>query len=150
ELEGAIRELNERLERVQISRGDQLALGALEDRIANLSHKLDASDARLRQFDAIERGLGDLLIYFEEMRRGGRSVGAAAPPDAPEQAPTPKAQLPQSPLDLLNDPPPAGVAPLPRSPLDLLNDPLQPLSGATATAAPSMLVSPPIQTPEPL
>src|SRR5205085_7455571 len=49
ELEGSIRQLSERLERMQLSQGDQLALGALEDRIAKLSEKLDASDAKLGQ-----------------------------------------------------------------------------------------------------
>ena len=44
ELEGSIRALSERLDRMQLSQGDQLALGALEDRIAKLSEKLDASD----------------------------------------------------------------------------------------------------------
>jgi localization factor PodJL len=135
ELEGAIRELNERLERTQISRGDHLALGALEDRIANLSQKLDASDARLRQFDSIERGLGDLLVYFEEMRRDGRSVGATAPPGVQQLTPDPAARLPQSPLDLLNDLPPLeAVAPPARSPLDLLHEP--PPAPATPVAAP--------------
>ena len=46
ELEGSIRSLSERLDRMQLSQGDQLALGALEDRIAKLSEKLDASDSR--------------------------------------------------------------------------------------------------------
>ena len=39
ELEGSIRALSERLDRMQLSQGDQLALGALEDRIAKLSGK---------------------------------------------------------------------------------------------------------------
>jgi hypothetical protein len=45
ELEGSVRALSERLDRMQLSQGDQLALGALEDRIAKLSEKLDASDS---------------------------------------------------------------------------------------------------------
>ena len=72
ELEGSIRALSERLDRMQLSQGDQLALVALEDRIAKLSEKLDASDARLRHLDAIERGLADLLVYHEEMRKRRR------------------------------------------------------------------------------
>jgi localization factor PodJL len=62
ELEGSVRALSERLDRMQLSQGDQLALGALEDRIAKLSEKLDASDSRLGHLEAIERGLGDLLV----------------------------------------------------------------------------------------
>src|SRR4029077_12453608 len=71
ELEGSIRALSERLDRMQLSQGDQLAVTALEDRIAQLAEKLDASDARLGQLDAIERGLADLLVHLEEMRNGG-------------------------------------------------------------------------------
>ncbi len=48
ELEGSIRQLSERLDRMQLSQGDQLALEALEDRIAKLSEKLDASDPAVR------------------------------------------------------------------------------------------------------
>jgi localization factor PodJL len=152
ELEGAIRELNERLERTKISRGDQLALGALEDRIANLSQKLDTSDARLRQFDAIERGLGDLLVYFEEMRRDGRSVGATAAPGvqqpAPTAMPTPTARLPQSPLDLLNNLPPLDAVASPaRSPLDLLNEQLPAAPPATLAAPRPASPAPPAPPP---
>jgi localization factor PodJL len=153
-LEGAIHSLSERLDRMPLSQGDQLALGALEHRIDNLSEKLDTSDARLRQFDAIERGLGDLLVYLEEMRQDSRGLRAAPPPPAPEPAPAPSAPPLQSPLDLLNDrlqsvtvasaqpspldllnsPPQPQSAP--RSPLDLLNDPPQPMSTPATMPAP--------------
>jgi localization factor PodJL len=122
ELEGSIRALSERLDRMQLSQGDQLALGALEDRIAKLSEKLDASDSRLGHLEAIERGLADLLVYLEEMRSGAapRSVRAApaepapaaltapiAPTAAPHTAPeAPAAAVVQSPLDLISDLPP--------------------------------------------
>jgi localization factor PodJL len=111
ELEGSIRQLSERLDRMQLSQGDQLALVALEDRIAKLSEKLDASDARLRQLDSIERGLADLLVHLEEMRnsgsRGPRALQETAPP-VPIQSPT---AAPRSPLDLIQSPsPPARVA----------------------------------------
>ena len=85
ELEGSIRALSERLDRMQLSQGDQLALGALEDRIVKLSEKLDASDSRLGHLDAIERGLADLLVYLEEMRSSPR--GLRAPPAEPAPAP---------------------------------------------------------------
>ncbi len=129
ELEGAIHALSERLDRMQLSQGDQLALVALEDRIAKLSEKLDTSDGRLRQFDAIERGLSDLLVYLEEMRKDGPGLRAASAA-ASEQAAA--AQPPRSPLGLLADPPqPAAVASQPlRSPLDLLADPSRPAAVA--------------------
>ncbi len=86
ELEGAIRELSERFDRMQMSQGDHMALGALEDRIAKLSEKLDTSDARLGHLEAIERGLADLLVYLEEMRSSSPR-GLRAPPSEPAPAP---------------------------------------------------------------
>src|SRR4029079_13914940 len=119
ELEGSIRSLSERLDRMQLSQGDQLALGALEDRIAKLSEKLDASDSRLGHLEAIERGLADLLVYLEEMRSGPRgprappAQPAPAPvspprpaPQAPAAAPMPAPAFAQSPLDLIPELPP--------------------------------------------
>ena len=81
-LEGSIRQLNERLDRTQLSQGDQLALGALEDRIAKLAEKLDASGGRLNHLDAIERGIADLLVNLEEMRSRfqGQPTSASAAP----------------------------------------------------------------------
>ena len=114
ELEGSIRALSERLDRMQLSQGDQLALGALEDRIAKLSEKLDASDSRLGHLEAIERGLADLLVYLEEMRSGGGPRGLRAPPTEP--APAPAAPPRPAPEALAAAPTPA----LARSPLDLL------------------------------
>jgi localization factor PodJL len=100
-LEESIRALSERLDRMQLSRGDQLALGSLEDRIAGLSEKLDASSARLNHLEAIERGLADLLVHLEEIRsESGRSLRSA-----PAAATTPV----QSPLDLISDVTPSGA-----------------------------------------
>jgi len=68
ELGGAIRALGDKIERVQLPRGDQVALGQLEDRIAKLTEKLDASGGRLNHLEAIERGLAELLIHLERQR----------------------------------------------------------------------------------
>jgi len=115
ELEGSIRALSERLDRMHLTQGDQLALGALEDRIAKLSEKLDASDSRLSHLGAIERGLADLLVYLEEMRSGGVR-GLRAPPAEPAPAPaTPPRPAPEAPA----------AAPMPamaQSPLDAIAD----------------------------
>jgi localization factor PodJL len=125
ELEGSIRELSTKLDRMQLSQGDQLALGALEDRIAKLSEKLDASDARLGNLAAIERGMAELLVHLEEMRNGGaRGVRAPQSPEAalaPATAPlpAPPAATPafaQSPLDLIAETPLAMPAPPPPPP----------------------------------
>jgi len=76
-LEPMIRALGERFERMQISKGDQLALGSLEDRIVRLTEKLDTYDTKLGQLGAIERGLTDLLLHLEEMRRSDPRPAAA-------------------------------------------------------------------------
>jgi localization factor PodJL len=122
ELEGSIRSLSERLDRMQLSQGDQLALGALEDRIAKLSEKLDASDSRLGHLEAIERGLADLLVYLEEMRNGGPRGLRASPtepaPAAPSRpapeapAATPVSAVARSPLDLIPELPPHDASPM--------------------------------------
>ena len=96
ELEGSIRALSERLDRMQLSQGDQLALGALEDRIAKLSEKLDASDSRLGHLEAIERGLGRPagLSRGDAKRRPARpprAAGRAAPAPAAPPRPAPEA-----------------------------------------------------------
>jgi localization factor PodJL len=87
ELVGVIQSLSECVDRMRRSPGDELALGTLEDRIAKLSEKLDASDARLKNLGAIETALADLLVHLEETRQGepaGPHASAAAKPAAPE------------------------------------------------------------------
>jgi localization factor PodJL len=80
QLEAVVNGLIDKIERVQLTRGDQAALGHLEDRIAKLVEKLDASDARLNHLEAIERGLADLLIHLEHQRMPNPAQAAAAPP----------------------------------------------------------------------
>ncbi len=72
ELEKLLGGLIEKLEWVQLTHTDHAALGHLEDRIAQLIKRLDASDARLGNLEAVERGLADLLVHIDEARaRGG-------------------------------------------------------------------------------
>jgi localization factor PodJL len=133
ELEASVRALSERLDRMQLSQGDQLALGALEDRIAKLSEKLDASDSRLGHLEAIERGLGDLLVYLEEMRTGG-SRGFRAPPTEPAPAPAaPQRPAPEAPA--VAAPAPAPAPALAQSPLDLIPE-APPVAPAMSAPAP--------------
>lgn len=75
QLDSVIRALTERLEHVQLSPGDNVALGHLEDRIVHLVEKLDASEARLNHLGAVERGLADLLVHIEELRAERRGSG---------------------------------------------------------------------------
>jgi len=76
ELEKLLAGLIEKLEWVQLTHTDHAALAHLEDRIAMLVKRLDASDARLGQLDGIERGLADLLVHIEQVRGGATSKGA--------------------------------------------------------------------------
>ncbi len=67
-LEELVNSLTDKIEQVQLSRGDNVAVSHLEDRIATLVEKLDASDSRLTHLEAIERGLADLLVHIEDIK----------------------------------------------------------------------------------
>jgi localization factor PodJL len=82
ELEKLLAGLIEKLEWVQLTHTDHAALAHLEDRIATLVQRFDASDARLGHLEAIERGLADLLVHIEQMR-GVNGTAAATPRLAP-------------------------------------------------------------------
>ena len=84
QVETAVRGLADKIDKLERSRGDTIAVGHLEDRIAKLVEKLDASGARLNHLDSIERGLTDVLVHLEQQR----SRAAAAPPPAPAPDPT--------------------------------------------------------------
>jgi localization factor PodJL len=83
QLESLVDSLTDKIEKLQLSRGDGVAFAHLEDRIVKLVEKLDASDSRLTHLEAIERGLGDLLVNMETMRAqtgkaGGLRNGSAS------------------------------------------------------------------------
>ena len=77
-LEALVHSLSDKIEQIQASRGDDVAIGHLEDRIVKLVEKLDASESRLGQLEAIERGLGDLLVHIEELRANKQAGGLRA------------------------------------------------------------------------
>ncbi len=79
ELETVVKGLIDKIERIQLTRGEHAALGHLEDRIAQLVEKLDASDARLNHLEAIERGLAELLIHLEHQRMPNLAQAGASP-----------------------------------------------------------------------
>ena len=85
--EGVLEKLVDRLEGLSLSRADQTALGALEDRIAKLVAKLDASDARLNHLETIEHALAELLIHLEQQRAQQRSPAFAAAADVRDLMP---------------------------------------------------------------
>src|SRR5262249_20214482 len=81
EIETVVNGLIEKIERIGLTRGDQAALGHLEDRIAALVEKLDTSDARLNHLEAVERALAELLIHLEHQRVPNLARAASVPPE---------------------------------------------------------------------
>src|SRR4029077_143368 len=77
-LEVLMQSLSEKIEQLQPSRGDQIAVGHLEDRIVRLFERLDATDSRLSHLDAVERGLTDLLVHIEDIRANKETAGLRA------------------------------------------------------------------------
>jgi len=71
ELDKLLSGLIEKLEWVQLTHTDHAALGQLEDRIAHLIKRLDVSDQRLGNLEAVERGLADLLVHLDRIRGTG-------------------------------------------------------------------------------
>jgi localization factor PodJL len=87
DLVAEVRALAEKLDRMRAPQGDQVAAAGIEDRIVTLAAKLDASAAWLERLDAIERGMADLLVYLDELRRNAAQgqkpeAAAASPGDA--------------------------------------------------------------------
>ena len=76
QLEALLHSLSDKIDRIQQSHGDTIALSHLEDRIVMLVERLDASDSRLGHLEAIERGLADLLVHIEEMRAARQDTPA--------------------------------------------------------------------------
>jgi len=74
-LEKLLSDTMEKLESVRRTT-DPLAFKRLEERIAQLIGRLDASDARLGNLAAVERGFSDLLAHVEQLR--GAEVAPAA------------------------------------------------------------------------
>ncbi len=83
DLETLLAGLIEKLEWVQLTHTDHAALAHLEDRIATLVQRFDASDARLGHLEAIERGLADLLGAYRRDPRHQRRRLPGAPSPAP-------------------------------------------------------------------
>ena len=68
-LETLVGSLSDKIEQLQATRSEGLAFSQLEDRIVRLAEKLDASDSRLANLEAVERGLADLLAQTENQQR---------------------------------------------------------------------------------
>jgi localization factor PodJL len=74
-LEKLLSDIMAKLESVRLTT-DPSAFKRLEERIAQLIGRLDASDARLGNLGAVERGVTDLLAHIEQLR-GAESAPAA-------------------------------------------------------------------------
>jgi len=68
ELDKLLSGLIEKLEWVQLTHTDHAALAHLEDRIATLVQRFDASEAKFNHLEAVERGLVDLLVHLDQIR----------------------------------------------------------------------------------
>ncbi len=77
-LEPMLAALTDKLDKLELSGSDRIVIGSLEERITRLVEKLDASESRLGNLQAIERGMGELLVQLEAMRSGKRP-GASEP-----------------------------------------------------------------------
>ncbi len=78
-----VRTLGDKIESLRTSRNDGGDIGQLDGRITQLVQKLEASESRLGNLDAIERGMQELLGYLLEVRGGSpvaAPVRAAMPP----------------------------------------------------------------------
>jgi localization factor PodJL len=66
--EAAVQGLADKIDQLRSTYADQPAIYDLEQRIARLIDKFEASGARLDHLETIERALADLLIHIESLR----------------------------------------------------------------------------------
>src|SRR5262249_43600853 len=78
-LEKLLSDTMEKLESVRRTT-DPSAFKRLEERIAQLIGRLDASDARLGNMAAVERGVTDLLAHMEQLRGADAAPAASGSP----------------------------------------------------------------------
>jgi localization factor PodJL len=81
--ETAVQGLADKIDQLRASYSDQPAISELEQRIATLIDKFEASGSRLDHLETIERALADLLIHIESLRMSaGRGAIEGADADA--------------------------------------------------------------------
>jgi localization factor PodJL len=81
ELERLIKALIDKIERGELTRRAHSPLGRLEELIAKLIEKLDASDVRLDQLEAIEDGLARLHLECQSIVSLARAPASAPTPE---------------------------------------------------------------------
>jgi localization factor PodJL len=79
ELQKLLSGVVEKLEAVRLAAADPSAFRRLEDQIAQLISRLDASDAQLGNLAAIERGLADLLARMGQPRSDDAAASGTVP-----------------------------------------------------------------------
>ncbi len=82
DIDAMVRTLGDKIERMNDSRAPNGGFDQLDARITKLVQKLEASESRLGSLDSIERGMGELLGYIAELRKGNPVAAAPAPVQA--------------------------------------------------------------------
>ena len=85
DIDNMVRTLGDKIESLRTSRNEGADIGQLDSRISQLVQKLEASESRLGNLDAIERGMKELMGYLLEIKAGGGIARAAAPAPAPQE-----------------------------------------------------------------
>jgi len=81
-VEDLLESLCEKIDDLRQARVERIALDHLENLVAKLVDRLDAAGSRLEHLDAIERGLADLLVHFEDIRTNKPTPSVQADIDA--------------------------------------------------------------------
>jgi localization factor PodJL len=80
-VEDLLESLCEKIDDLRQARVERIALDHLENLVAKLVDRLDATESRLGHLDAIERGLADLLVHIEDMRASKQTATVRADKD---------------------------------------------------------------------
>src|SRR5262245_7750788 len=67
-VEDLLESLCKKIDDLRQARVERIALDHLENLVAKLVDRLDATESRMGHLDAIERGLADLLVHIEDIR----------------------------------------------------------------------------------
>jgi localization factor PodJL len=80
-VEDLLESLCEKVDDLRQARVERIALDHLENLVAKLVDRLDTTESRLGHLDAIERGLADLLVHFEDIRTSKQAATVRADKD---------------------------------------------------------------------
>ncbi|HET9688191.1 MAG TPA: hypothetical protein VFP79_13565, partial [Pseudolabrys sp.] len=80
-VEDLLESLCEKVDDLRQARVERIALDHLENLVAKLVDRLDATESRLGHLDAIERGLADLLVHIEDIRTSKQTATVRADKD---------------------------------------------------------------------